>query len=445
MPNTLFDQYRPEEYLQLLFKRFIELAHPRQLFPSPTLAKALASNDGDIGQVTVIAAGKAAASMAQAAEQQLKALGITHRGLAITRHGHSHDIHLENIKLIEASHPMPDSLSLSAGKQAMELASGLNENDLLLVLLSGGASALLCQPAIGIDLAGKQTMTRELLHCGATISQINCVRRRLSRIKGGGLLAEAQPAKVVTLAISDVPGNNPASIGSGPTIPLSNKEEDPIAILNRFNISIPQAFKQALKTSQQSLKIPDFNHHDFHLLATPESTFSQLITLIEGADIDINFLGANLQGDAQELGYRQGRQALELTKVTRDKPLLILSGGETSVNLTNMGKQRGRGGRNGEYLLGVLRALSNSDAGEKPEKVYALACDSDGIDGTEDNAGAWAASALLSSKWQHCAMTLDTAQQENRSYDFFAERGSLIKTGPTLTNVNDFRAILVLP
>ncbi|QTP60209.1 glycerate kinase [Billgrantia antri] len=387
------------------------------------------------GRTVVVGAGKAAASMAAALERawQSRCPNAPLTGLVVTRYGHGADCDV--IEVLEASHPMPDDLGEKAARRMLEAVTDLGEDDRVIALISGGGSALMTLPAEGISLADKQAINRELLRCGAPIGQMNTVRRHLSAIKGGRLAAAAHPAQVVTWLISDIPGDVATQIASGPTLPDRSTPADALAVLERYAIAIPAHVRQHLERDRSALSPEDkaFERDDSVTLARARDALEAARNAAEEAGVLVRVLGDDLEGEARELGRDQARMALE----ARDEiasPLLILSGGETSVTV----RGDGRGGRNVEYLLGLFEALQGAPG------IHALAIDTDGIDGSEDNAG-----ALFSpDDWTRAkAQGLDPAAylSRNDAYTFFQALDRLIVTGPTRTNVNDFRAILVLP
>lgn len=387
------------------------------------------------GRTVVVGAGKAAASMAAALERawQERCPDAPLTGLVVTRYGHGEQCDV--IEVLEASHPMPDDLGEKAARRMLEAVAELGEEDRVIALVSGGGSALMTLPAEGISLADKQAINKELLRCGAPIGQMNTVRRHLSAIKGGRLAVAAHPAQVVTWLISDIPGDIATQIASGPTLPDHSTPADALAVLERYGIEVPAHVRQHLERDSSAPSPDDaaFERDDSVTLARAHDALEAARNAAEEAGVIVRVLGDDLEGEARELGRAQARMALE----ARDEialPLLILSGGETSVTV----RGNGRGGRNVEYLLGLFEALEGA-AG-----IHALAIDTDGIDGSEDNAG-----ALFSPDDWACAREqgLDPADylSRNDAYTFFQTFDRLIVTGPTRTNVNDFRAILVLP
>ena len=409
----------PRDFLRGLFDAAVAAADPQRTLP-------LHLPDPPMGRTLVLAAGKAAASMAKAVEGSWKG---PFSGIAVTRYGHG--LPCDNIEIIEAGHPLPDDAGAAAAKRFLKSASALTEDDLLLFLVSGGASALLVEPAPGLALAEKQAISRVLLKSGVPIDEMNCLRKHLSAIKGGRLAAAAHPAKVVTLGISDVPGDDPAVIGSGPTVGDFTSCEDAIAIAKRRGIDLPPHVLAAL-TSEEWESVPPndprLEHVEYRLIARPSNSQSAAADHANALGISASLMGADLEGEARHLG--QGHAALAL----RSGPGVLLSGGETTVTVNGKG---GRGGRNCEYLLAMAIALDGVPG------IHAIACDTDGIDGTEDAAGAIITPTTLN-RAAKAGLDAQVMLDGHDSYSFFAELGDLIITGPTRTNVNDFRAILIV-
>jgi len=386
--------------------------------------------DAPAGRTLVVGAGKAAASMARAVEQ---AWPGPLSGLVVTRDGHGATT--RHIEVIEAAHPVPDQRGRDAAGRILALVQDLTADDLLLALFSGGGSALLTAPAAGLSLADKQAVNQALLRCGAPIDAMNTVRKHLSAIKGGRLAAAAAPARIVSLMISDVPGDDPAVIASGPTVPDPSTLADAIAVLERYRIDVPATVSAHLRDPDSETPKPGaacFARAETRLIARPAQSLDAAAGIARDAGFDPLLLGDDLEGEARELGAEHA--ALALARQRDSAPLAILSGGETTVTV----RGQGRGGRNVEYLLGLALALDGADG------IHALACDTDGIDGTEDNAGAVLAPDSLR---RARAAGLDPAAMlaDNDAYGLFSALGDLVMTGPTLTNVNDFRAILVAP
>jgi hydroxypyruvate reductase len=379
------------------------------------------------GRTIVVGAGKAAASMAAALE------ALWHGpvgGLVVTRYGHTSPC--AHIEVVEASHPVPDAAGMAAAARVLERVRGLGSNDLVIALISGGASALLSLPAPGISLADKQAINKALLRSGAAISEMNCVRKHLSAIKGGQLARAAAPARIVTLVISDVPGDDPAVIGSGPTVADPTTHGEAKAILEKYGIAVPPAILDRLTgTFDETPKPGDpcFANSDLAIIVTPMQALQAAAKAAETHGFRTTILGDALEGEARELAAEHA----ELARQQIGKgPVALLSGGETTVTVSGTG----RGGRNVEYLLGLAIALGGASG------IWAIACDTDGIDGTEDNAGAIIAPDTLE---RAAALGLRPTDYltNNDAYGFFEQLGDLVFAGPTLTNVNDFRAILI--
>jgi hydroxypyruvate reductase len=417
----------PRQWLQELLRIALAAADPTQVLarhlPQDTHRRAL-----------VIGAGKAAATMATALEQHWAG---ELSGLVVTPYGHA--LPCQRIEVVEAAHPVPDARGTEAVQRILARVSDLGADDLVICLLSGGGSALLSLPAPGIALAEKQFITKALLRCGAAIDEINCVRKHLSAIKGGRLAAACAPAQLVTYAISDVPGDHPSVIASGPTVPDPTASRDALAILRRHAIALPPHIVAWLEGPEsETLKAgdPAFARSEFHLIATPQLSLQAAASAARGAGVEVTVLGDDIEGVAREVA--QAHAALALRTVKERRPAtrahLILSGGETTVAVTG----RGRGGRNTEFLLSLALALDGAPG------VYALAADTDGIDGAQDCAGALLAPDSVQRSRQQ---GLDAAAllDDNDSHRFFAALDDLVITGPTRTNVNDFRAVLILP
>ena len=381
------------------------------------------------GRCIVVGAGKASAAMAAALEQTWP--DVPMMGVVVTRYGHAAPT--SKVKIIEAAHPVPDDNSLRAAQEILQIVSGLTKDDLVIALISGGGSALLVSPAEGLTLADKQNLNRALLQSGASIGEMNIVRKHLSRIKGGKLAEAAAPARVVTLVISDVPGDDPAIIASGPTVFDESTPQEANDILRRYNIDASDAVKRLLGK-------PIFKQHftkpDVRMIASPLMALKAASALATSRNVTPLILGDALEGEARDLGKVKAGMALsaQLNGLPLTAPCVLLSGGESTVTIQN-GKA-GRGGRNTEFLLSLAIALQGR-AG-----IWALAGDTDGIDGTEDAAGAITTPDSLAR-----AVNLDARAilAGHDSYSLFKVIGDLVITGPTLTNVNDFRAVLVLP
>ena len=395
------------------------------------------------GRTVVVGAGKAAAAMARAFEA---AWSGPLEGLVVTRRGHA--VPCERIAVVEAGHPVPDAAGEAAARKILDFAQGLGAADQMICLMSGGASALLALPAPGLTLADKQAVTRALLRSGATIGEINCVRKHLSAIKGGRLAAAAAPASVVTLAISDVPGDDPAVIGSGPTVPDPTTFADACGVLARYGIDQPAAVVAHLAAAADETPKPGdpiFRRARYELIASPRQALAAAAEAALARGVTPIVLSDRIEGEARDVARVHAAIAQQLRaghfRVGGDivrPPGILLSGGETTVTV----RGPGRGGRNVEFLLGFAAALAKDPAGAAG--IAALACDTDGIDGTEDNAGAIVYPDTIGRAVAR-GLAITAALAQNDGYGFFAALGDLVVTGPTLTNVNDFRAIIVLP
>ena len=429
----------PLQFLLDLYRTAVQRAQPlhsmAQHLPKPPK-----------GRTVVLGAGKAGGSMAQALEA-LWPKDAPLSGLVVTRYDHippRPEGLPQRLEVVEAAHPVPDAAGLAAAKRILALTEGLTADDLVLCLISGGGSALLTLPAEGIDLQEKQRINKALLESGAAISEMNCVRKHLSRIKGGRLAAACHPAKVVTLTISDVPGDDPSIIASGPTVPDASTCADALAILNRYQISVPDSVRAALEDGTLETPKPGdlrFAGHEVHLIATPQQSLEAAAAAARSAGIAAHVLSDEIEGESREVGKVHAAMARAVARhgIPFARPCVILSGGETTVTIRprQPGAAKGRGGRAGEFCMGLAQALQGQ------EKVWALAADTDGIDGVEDNAGARVAPDTL----QRAAATslrISDHLDRNDAYGYFLALNDLVVTGPTHTNVNDFRAILVL-
>jgi glycerate 2-kinase len=419
-------------FLSDLFRIAVAAAHPRACLP-PLLPQPPA------GRVILLAAGKAAGSMAEVAESfyldRLKLAPDRLTGVAVARHGYGRPTRI--VDMIEAGHPIPDAAGLAAAERALALADAAGADDLVLVLMSGGASANWIAPAEGLAFEDKQAVTRALLRSGATISEINCVRKHLSRIKGGRLARRAYPAPVVTIAISDVPGDDPSAIGSGPTVPDPTTLAEARAIVARYKLVLPDSVTRALADAANETPKPGdpvFAGTRFALAARPADALRAAQAAIMAAGYQCIYLGDRLQGEAREVARAHAALARELR--AKNRRAVILSGGELTVTI----RGSGRGGPNQEYALGLAVALADMPS------VAALAADTDGTDGGAgspgDPAGAFV-DGQTAARAQ--ALGLDPAAflANNDSTGFFAKLGDLLIPGPTFTNVNDFRAIVV--
>ncbi|AIJ48418.1 hydroxypyruvate reductase [Comamonas testosteroni TK102] len=398
------------------------------------------------GRTLVLGAGKAGGSMAQALEA-LWPQDAPLSGLVVTRYAHippRPEGLAQRLEVVEAAHPVPDAAGLAAAERILALTEGLTADDLVICLISGGGSSLLTLPAEGIDLAEKQRINKALLESGAAIGEMNCVRKHLSRIKGGRLAAACHPAKVVTLTISDVPGDDPSVIASGPTVPDASTCADALAILDRYQIGIPESVRAALQAGELETPKPGdarFEGHEVHLIATPQQSLKAAAAAARAAGIAVHVLSDEMEGESREVGKVHAALARAVARHDQPfaKPCVILSGGETTVTIRprQPGAAKGRGGRAGEFCLGLAQALQGQ------EKVWALAADTDGIDGVEDNAGARVLPCTLK-RAAELDLRISDHLDRNDAYGYFSALGDLVITGPTHTNVNDFRAILVL-
>jgi glycerate 2-kinase len=443
----------PREFLTYLFqaavKRALPLHNTAAYLPSP-------STNG--GRTIVLGAGKAGAAMAQAVEAHWP-VDVPLSGLVVTRYHHTPVRPAEldgkpvRIEIVEASHPVPDAAGLQAAQRILDLTQGLTADDVVLCLISGGGSALLSLPVEGLDFADKQRINQALLNSGAPISEMNCVRKHLSRIKGGRLAAACFPAKVVTLTISDVPGDDPSIIASGPTVPDDTTCAQALAILKRYNIDVPDAITEQLTSGDLETpksNDPIFKGHVVHMTATPQQSLEAAAEVVRNAGLCAYILSDDMEGESREVGTVHAALARKAAKCaprgddsvqvqTFVRPCVILSGGETTVTVRSRlpGAAKGRGGRAGEFCLGLAQSLHGLG------NVYALAADTDGIDGVQDNAGAYIDPTTLA-RAEVQGMKIHDFLDRNDAYGYFQPLGDLVITGPTFTNVNDFRAILIL-
>ncbi|MBC7379915.1 MAG: glycerate kinase [Burkholderiaceae bacterium] len=430
---------QPREFLEHLYaaavKRALPLHNTAAFLPKPPK-----------GRTIVIGAGKAGGSMTQAVEALWPA-DAPLEGLVVTRYHHippRPEGLAQRIELVEAAHPVPDVAGLQAAQRILAMVQGLTRDDLVLCLISGGGSSLLTLPAEGLTLEDKQGINKALLNSGANISEMNCVRKHLSRIKGGRLAAACAPARVVTLTISDVPGDDPSIIASGPTVPDSTSCADAVAILQRYGIAVPGAIMSLLE--QGALETPKpgdaaFDGHEVHTIATPQQSLEAAAAEARAAGITPYILSDEMEGESRDVGkvHAAMARAVAQGRGAFCKPCVILSGGETTVTVRprKPGAARGRGGRAGEFCMGLALALQGQPG------VHALAADTDGIDGVEDNAGAFVAPDTLE-RALAAGLKLDDFLDRNDAYGYFSPIGGLVVTGPTHTNVNDFRALLIL-
>ncbi|MCG8543347.1 MAG: glycerate kinase [Alphaproteobacteria bacterium] len=415
----------PRALLEGLLQAAIASAQPARCVP-PHLP------DPPRGRTVVVGAGKASAAMAKAVEDNWPG---PLEGLVVTQHGYRVDC--DDIAIVEASHPVPDAAGERAAHEILDLAAGAGAGDLVLCLISGGGSALLPLPADGLTLTDKQAVNHALLHSGAAIDEMNCVRKHLSAIKGGRLAAAAAPARTVTLLISDVPGDSPSVIASGPTVADATTCADAAAILQKYGIDPPPsvaAHWQRPEAETPKPGDPRLAKSATVLVATPQMALEAAADEARKAGVTPVILGDSIEGEAREVAKVHAAIARQVARHGQPAapPAVLLSGGETTVTV----RGKGRGGRNAEFLLALAVALQE-EAG-----IYALAADTDGVDGTEDNAGAFVLPETLARARRH-GIDAKARLAENDGYGFFADLGDLVKTGPTLTNVNDFRALLI--
>jgi glycerate 2-kinase len=415
----------PRELLRRMFDAAINAAQPAHCIPPhlPTMPR---------GRLLVIGAGKASAAMARAVEDHWPG---ELSGLVVTRYGYG--VPCRHIEIVEAAHPVPDAAGLAAARRIFGMVKGLGADDLVLCLISGGGSSLLALPIKGLTLEDKQAVNRALLKSGASISEMNCVRRHLSAIKGGRLAAACHPAKVVTLLISDVPGDNPMDVASGPTVSDPTTCADALAIIRRYGIEVPPKVLEILESGRgETVKPgdPRLAGIETRMIATPQMALEAAAEVAREAGTPAAILGNSIEGEAREVGKVMAGIALQIAR--RGQPFqaacVLLSGGETTVTV----RGNGRGGRNVEFLLSLGVALDGHPG------IHAIAGDTDGVDGMEDIAGAYLAPDSLARAWAKGIKPRDSLDS-NDGHGFFEALGDSVVTGPTLTNVNDFRAILI--
>lgn len=414
----------PRQLLTSLFTAAVDAA-----LPTGRLAAHLPPPP--VGRTVVVGAGKAAASMARAVEDHWQG---PLSGIVVTRYEHGVDC--KHIEVVEAAHPVPDSAGREAAGRILQAVQGLSEDDLVICLVSGGGSALLAMPAPGLTLDDKQAVNKALLKSGANIAEMNCVRKHLSAIKGGRLAAACAPAPIVTLIISDVPGDDPAVVASGPTVADPTTFGDAMAVVDKYGITEPAAVIAHLRNARDETPKPGdprLAKATASMIAIPQDALQNAADAARRAGIAAHILG-DIEGESRDIALMHAAIARQVARYEQPfrAPCVLLSGGETTVTV----RGRGRGGRNAEFLLALTHALAGH-AG-----IYALACDTDGIDGTEDNAGALCTPDTLE-RAAAIGISAKAALADNDGYGFFAALDDLIKTGPTRTNVNDFRAILI--
>ncbi len=417
--------HNPRALLRTMFDAAIAAALPDKTLPAylPMPPK---------GRTLVVGCGKAAGSMAKAVEDHWPG---EISGMVVTRYGYN--VPTKRIEVVEAAHPVPDEAGRHGAERMLKMVQGLSADDLVLFLVSGGGSALLSLPAPGLTLADKQAINKALLKSGANITEMNCVRKHLSAVKGGRLAAACAPAKVITLAISDIPGDDPAVIASGPTVADATTFAEARAILEKYRITEPKAVVEHLRAQKEETPKPGdprLAKTELHMVAAPQMSLEAAAEIALKAGVTPVILGDAIEGEAREVAIVHAGIARQVKRHGQPAgmPCVLLSGGETTVTV----RGKGRGGRNAEFLLALAVAL-----GAEPG-IHALAGDTDGVDGTEDNAGAIITPDSLA---RAAARNLDARKMlaDNDGYSFFSGLGDLVVTGPTLTNVNDFRAILI--
>lgn len=417
----------PRAFLEALFRSTIAAAQPKLCVPPhlPPLPK---------GRLIVVGAGKASAAMAAATEAHYGAAGRV-EGLVVPRDGHG--VPCSRIEIVEAAHPVPDARAPAAAERMLALAGSAGPDDLVLVLMSGGGSALLALPQPPVTLDEFRALTTALLRSGANIGEMNTVRKHLSRIAGGRLAAAAAPASLLTLAISDVPGDDPSTIGSGPTVPDPTTLADARAVLQRYAIVPAASIAARLADAGNETPKPGsdvFARTRFVMTASPQQALAHAIARAHAAGYAVHSLGDAIEGEAREVGRAQAALALEIAagRGPVKPPCVVISGGETTVTV----RGQGRGGRNAEFLLALAIALDGHP------RIHALAGDTDGIDGVESSAGAYVAPDT-SARWRGAGVDPAARLADNDAWTAFERIGDLVVTGPTLTNVNDFRALLI--
>lgn len=416
----------PRELLENMFKAAIQAAQPESCIP-PFLP------EKPKGRTIVIGAGKASAEMARVLEANWDG---PLEGTIVTRYGHA--VPCKQIKILEAAHPVPDEAGLQGSKELLNTVANLTADDLVICLISGGGSSLLPLPGEGVTLEDKQNISRALLKSGANINEMNCVRRHLSAIKGGRLAAACYPAKVVNLLISDVPGDNPMDIASGPTAGDPTSCADALDIIRRYSIDIPAGVRELLESGNGETIKPDdkrLANVSTHLIATPQLALLAAAEVAKKAGVNPVLLGDSIEGESKDVAKVMAGIALSVRAHGQpvEAPCVLLSGGETTVTI----RGDGRGGRNVEFLLSVAVSLNGAD------NVYGIAGDTDGVDGQEEIAGAICTPDTIRRAWEKKIHPRDSLDN-NDGHSFFEALGDSVMTGPTLTNVNDFRAILIL-
>ncbi|MFK4824433.1 glycerate kinase [Paenochrobactrum sp. BZR 588] len=385
------------------------------------------------GKVVVIGAGKGSAHMARAFEQCWDG---DFSGVVVTRYGFGVDC--EKIEIIEASHPVPDEAGSQAAKRLFAAVENLTEDDLVVALISGGGSALLPAPADGLTLDDEVAVNEALLASGLPISAMNVIRKHISKVKGGRLAAACFPAKVVSLIVSDIPGDNPAYVASGPTVPDRSTRHDALQIIVQYGLKLPDNVMQHLQSDAANAPLADdacFKNHEVHVIASAAISLEAAVTRAEQYNIPAVILSDAIEGEAREVAHVHSAIAKEISMRDRpfQKPVILLSGGETTVTM----RHKGKGGRNTEFLLSLAMDIAGDG------RIYALAADTDGIDGSEDNAGAFADGTSID-RLREKGLNGADFLQKNDAWSAFSALNDLYVTGPTGTNVNDFRAILIM-
>jgi len=415
---------KPRELLEAMFRAAVEAALPSLCVPAnlPPRPK---------GRTIIIGAGKASGAMAKAVEDSWDG---PLEGLVVTRYGYR--VPTTRLEVVEAAHPVPDAAGREAAKRIFDLVQGLTKDDLVLCLISGGGSALLALPPEGLTLEDKQAMNKALLKSGATISEMNTVRKHLSAIKGGRLAAAASPAKVVALMISDVPGDDPSIIASGPTVVDPSTNADALGIIEKYSIEIPKAVRERLRNADETPKPGDHRLASVEniMIATPQASLDAAAEVARRAGVTPVILGDSIEGESRDVALVHAGIARQCAMRGQPEapPCVLISGGETTITL----KGKGKGGRNTEFLLALAIALNGM------EGIYAVAGDTDGVDGSEDNAGALIDPTTMA-RAAKAGINAKAMLADNDPWNFFNKIGDLLVTGPTLTNVNDFRAVLI--
>lgn len=414
----------PDTLLKAMFKAGVDAALPSLCVPAhlPKRPK---------GRTVIIGAGKASGAMAKALEESWDG---PLDGVVVTRYGYK--LPTERLEVVEAAHPVPDAAGREAAQRIFKAVQGLSEDDLVLALISGGGSALLAAPATGISLEDKQAVNKALLASGATISEMNTVRKHLSAIKGGRLARAAYPARVVALMISDVPGDDASIIASGPTVPDPSTNADAIGIVEKYGIDLPKAVRHVLDTIDETPKPGDpcFERVENVMIATPQASLESAAEVARKAGVTPVILGDSIEGESRDVGLVHAGIARQcaLRGQPAEPPCVLISGGETTITL----KGQGKGGPNTEFLLSLAIALDGAP------NIYALAGDTDGVDGSEDNAGALIYPDTLK-RAEAAGISAKAMLADNDSYTFFKGISDLLETGPTMTNVNDLRCIYI--